>query len=124
MTNFEQWFAAPFAKTGDRLDTNEEEKLLIIDRLHKVLRPFILRREKTQVEKEMPDKKEYIVKCQMSALQKSLYKIVEEYRMNPFQQKAFHNYTMQLRKIANHPFLMMDSYHLNRIAWTSGKVEL
>jgi len=124
MTNFEQWFAAPFSKTGDKVDTNEEEKLLIIDRLHKVLRPFLLRREKSQVEQEMPDKKEYVVKCQMSALQKSLYRMVEDYRTNPFQAGGLHNATMQLRKIANHPFLMMDSYHLNRIVWTSGKVEL
>jgi SNF2 family DNA or RNA helicase len=51
--NFEQWFNAPFAyanKAKSKLETtmtlNEEETLLIINRLHKVLRPFLLRRLK------------------------------------------------------------------------------
>jgi len=124
MTNFEQWFAAPFAKGGDKVETNEEEKLLIIDRLHKVLRPFILRREKNQVEKEMPDKKEFVVKVRMSALQARLYEYVEKYKKNPFADVPLHNLTMQLRKIANHPFLMMNSYFPHHLARASGKVEL
>uniref|UniRef100_A0A3P8VIQ0 SWI/SNF related BAF chromatin remodeling complex subunit ATPase 4 n=1 Tax=Cynoglossus semilaevis TaxID=244447 RepID=A0A3P8VIQ0_CYNSE len=43
-STFEQWFNAPF------VDLNEEETILIIRRLHKVLRPFLLRRLKKEVE--------------------------------------------------------------------------
>ena len=53
---------------------NEEETILIIRRLHKVLRPFLLRRLKKDVESQLPEKTEYIIKCEMSGLQRVLYK--------------------------------------------------
>uniref|UniRef100_A0A4W6FJ33 SWI/SNF related BAF chromatin remodeling complex subunit ATPase 2 n=1 Tax=Lates calcarifer TaxID=8187 RepID=A0A4W6FJ33_LATCA len=56
-STFEQWFNAPFAMTGERVDLNEEETILIIRRLHKVLRPFLLRRLKKEVESQLPEKK-------------------------------------------------------------------
>ena len=71
---FEQWFNAPFAITGEKVELNEEETILIIRRLHKVLRPFLLRRLKKDVESQLPDKVEYIIKCEMSGLQRRLYK--------------------------------------------------
>ena len=71
---FEQWFNAPFAVTGEKVELNEEETILIIRRLHKVLRPFLLRRLKKDVESQLPDKVEYIIKCEMSGLQRTLYR--------------------------------------------------
>lgn len=59
-----------------QVELNEEETILIIRRLHKVLRPFLLRRLKKEVESQLPDKVEYIIKCDMSGLQKVLYKYV------------------------------------------------
>ena len=56
-----------------QVELNQEETLLIIRRLHKVLRPFLLRRLKKEVESQLPDKVEYVVKCDMSSLQKVLY---------------------------------------------------
>lgn len=38
------------------MDLNEEETILIIRRLHKVLRPFLLRRLKKEVEAQLPEK--------------------------------------------------------------------
>ena len=69
---------SPFAReTGqESIELNEEEQLLIIRRLHKVLRPFLLRRLKKDVEKDLPDKVETIVKCPMSALQQRIYEQV------------------------------------------------
>ena len=68
--SFGEWFNTPFANSGssDKIEWNEEEALLIIRRLHKVLRPFLLRRLKKDVESELPDKVEKIVKVRMSAL--------------------------------------------------------
>lgn len=57
-----------------QVELNEEETILIIRRLHKVLRPFLLRRLKKEVESQLPDKVEYIIKCDMSGLQRVLYK--------------------------------------------------
>ena len=39
-----------------QVELNAEESLLIIRRLHKVLRPFLLRRLKKEVESQLPDK--------------------------------------------------------------------
>lgn len=75
---FEQWFNAPFATTGEKVELNQEETMLIIRRLHKVLRPFLLRRLKKEVESQLPDKTEYVIKCEMSALQRVLYKHLQK----------------------------------------------
>ena len=79
--SFDEWFNAPFANSGssDKIELNEEEAL--IRRLHKVLRPFLLRRLKKDVERELPDKVEKVVKSWMSALQSQLYKHMKKYVM-------------------------------------------
>lgn len=90
---------------ASKVDLNEEETILIIRRLHKVLRPFLLRRLKKEVEAQLPEKVtlnstsfrlftckqfelgwldllfylftikvEYVIKCDMSALQRVLYR--------------------------------------------------
>jgi ATP-dependent helicase STH1/SNF2 len=76
--NFEAWFSKPFESAGiEGQDMNEEEKQLIIMRLHMVLRPFVLRRMKSEVAKYMPDKIEVVVKCQLSAWQQILYRWIQ-----------------------------------------------
>jgi ATP-dependent helicase STH1/SNF2 len=81
--SFDEWFNTPFANsgTGDKIELNEEEALLIIRRLHKVLRPFLLRRLKKDVESELPDKVEKVIKVRMSALQGQLYKQMKKHKM-------------------------------------------
>lgn len=113
---FEQWFNAPFALTGEKVELNEEETILIIRRLHKVLRPFLLRRLKKEVESQLPEKLEYVVKCDMSALQSLLYTHMqskgvlltdgsEKDKKGKGGTKTLMNTIMQLRKICNHPFM-------------------
>ena len=41
----------------------------VISRLHGIIRPFVLRRLKKDVETQMPGKFEHIVKCQLSRRQ-------------------------------------------------------
>ncbi len=62
---------------------NEEEQLIIIKRLHKVLRPFLLRRLKKDVESELPDKVETVIKCRMSILQQRLYDQIRKHGFLP-----------------------------------------
>ncbi|CAI4231994.1 unnamed protein product [Auanema sp. JU1783] len=106
---FEQWFNAPFATTGEKVELNQEETMLIIRRLHKVLRPFLLRRLKKEVESQLPDKTEYVIKCDMSALQKILYKHMRNGLLIDSKQstggRALMNTVVHLRKLCNHPFL-------------------
>ena len=110
-TTFEQWFNAPFANTTEKVELNNEESLLIIRRLHKVLRPFLLRRLKKEVESQLPDKVEYVIKVEMSGLQRAIYRHMQKGIMltdndKPGRQaKTLMNTLMQLRKVCNHPFM-------------------
>ncbi|CAI6451789.1 ASN_HP2_G0024980.mRNA.1.CDS.1 [Saccharomyces cerevisiae] len=114
---FEDWFNTPFANTGtqEKLELTEEETLLIIRRLHKVLRPFLLRRLKKEVEKDLPDKVEKVIKCKLSGLQQQLYQQMLKHNAlfvgagtegaTKGGIKGLNNKIMQLRKICNHPFV-------------------
>jgi len=81
--SFDEWFNTPFANTGggDKIELNEEESLLVIRRLHKVLRPFLLRRLKKDVEADLPDKSERVIKVRMSGLQARLYYQMQNFGM-------------------------------------------
>ncbi|KAF2404713.1 chromatin structure-remodeling complex subunit snf2 [Trichodelitschia bisporula] len=140
--SFDEWFNTPFANTGgqDKMELTEEEQLLVIRRLHKVLRPFLLRRLKRDVEKDLPDKTERVIKCSFSALQARLYKqLVNHNRLTVSDGKGgktglrgLSNMLMQLRKLCNHPFVfeevedqMNPTRSTNDLLWrTSGKFEL
>ncbi|CAF1187630.1 unnamed protein product [Rotaria sordida] len=129
-TTFEQWFNAPFATTCEKVELNPEETLLIIRRLHKVLRPFLLRRLKKEVESQLPDKIEYVIKCDMSALQRVMYNqmqtsgilLTEDKNGKASNPKALMNTIMQLRKICNHPFMFneIEEKLCNHFNYTSG----
>ncbi|KAF2114895.1 SNF2 family N-terminal domain-containing protein [Lophiotrema nucula] len=140
--SFDEWFNTPFANTGgqDKMELTEEEQLLVIKRLHKVLRPFLLRRLKKDVEKDLPDKTERVIKCNFSALQAKLYKqlvttnrmMVSDGKGGKTGMRGLSNMLMQLRKLCNHPFVfeevedqMNPARLTNDLLWrTAGKFEL
>lgn len=140
--SFDEWFNTPFANTGgqDRMELTEEEQLLVIRRLHKVLRPFLLRRLKKDVEKDLPDKQERVIKCKFSALQHKLYMqlmthsqiSVSDGKGGKTGIRGLTNMLMQLRKLCNHPFVfeqvedqMNPDKTTNDSIWrTAGKFEL
>ncbi|KAI8966773.1 chromatin remodeling complex SWI/SNF, component SWI2 and related ATPase [Daldinia sp. FL1419] len=139
---FDEWFNTPFANTGgqDKMELNEEEQILVIRRLHKVLRPFLLRRLKKDVEKDLPDKTEKVIKCKFSALQSRLYKqmvthqkiTISDKKGGKTKTQGLSNMIMQLRKLCNHPFVfdevenqMNPTNTSNDLLWrTAGKFEL
>jgi ATP-dependent helicase STH1/SNF2 len=82
---FDDWFNSPFAGGGEKLELNEEESLLIIRRLHQVLRPFLLRRLKKDVANDLPDKVEKVIRCGMSALQRRLYDQISKHGFLPIE---------------------------------------
>ena len=140
--SFDEWFNTPFANTGgqDKMELTEEEQLLVIRRLHKVLRPFLLRRLKKDVEKDLPDKLEKVIKCRFSALQAKLYTqlmnhqhlAVDDGKGGSKSMRGLSNMLMQLRKLCNHPFVfeavedqMNPDRMTNDLLWrTAGKFEL
>ncbi|KAF2004396.1 hypothetical protein P154DRAFT_458958 [Amniculicola lignicola CBS 123094] len=140
--SFDEWFNTPFANTGgqDKMELTEEEQLLVIRRLHKVLRPFLLRRLKKDVEKDLPDKTERVIKCNFSSLQAKLYKqlvthnrlMVSDGKGGKTGMRGLSNMLMQLRKLCNHPFVFEEvedqvnpGRGTNDLLWrTAGKFEL
>ena len=140
--SFDEWFNTPFSNTGtqDKIELSEEETLLVIRRLHKVLRPFLLRRLKKDVEKSLPNKIEKVIKCKKSGLQAKMYHQMLKYNklfVGDKENKAvgikgMNNKLMQLRKICNHPFvfpaiedMINPSHQNNDLIWrVSGKFEL
>ena len=135
LDDFEKWFNQPFSKAvGERqISLNEEETLLVINRLHQVLRPFLLRRVKKEVESELPDKVECVLKVDLSSWQKKLYKEIQEKSfcskdIMTWKSKSLNNSVMQLRKVCNHPYLFLHYESLPEVSdeiWRcSGKFEL
>ncbi|XVF28426.1 hypothetical protein REPUB_Repub15cG0028400 [Reevesia pubescens] len=138
--DFSQWFNKPFESTGDNSADeallSEEENLLIINRLHQVLRPFVLRRLKHKVENELPEKIERLVRCEASAYQKLLMMRVEENlgAIGNSKARSVHNSVMELRNICNHPYLsqlhveevdsLIPQHYLPSIIRLCGKLEM
>jgi len=100
---FDEWF---------NLDVDDTEaKQRIISQLHKILRPFMLRRLKVDVEKSLPPKTETVIFAGLTSIQKDLYKkillrdIATINGGNSGSHSAILNIVMQLRKCCNHPYL-------------------
>ncbi len=126
--SFESWFAAPFAQMGvekvaqteQQAQLTEEESLLIIRRLHQVLRPFLLRRLKSDVLRmgeQLPEKQEHILICDMSAWQKYMYlrickgeKILFTDAHGRRRFDKLSNPAVQFKKCVNHPYLFYSDH--------------
>lgn len=140
---FDQWFNRPFAQFGssnedDNNNLSNEERMFIIHRLHELLRPFMLRRVKSEVLDQLPEKVEKILRCDLSSWQKELYKQISKKAAvengllgDGFVQpqpasRGLNNVVMQLRKVCNHPYLFASQgYQINEnIIRSSGKLEL
>ncbi|XP_067460683.1 E1A-binding protein p400 isoform X4 [Thunnus thynnus] len=92
-------------------DQNQDYCHKLVIRLHRMIQPFILRRSKRDVEKQLPKKYEHILKCRLSSRQKSLY---EDILTQPGAQEALKTghfvsvlqVLMQLQRVCNHPDLV------------------
>ncbi|KAI8393924.1 SNF2 family N-terminal domain-containing protein [Radiomyces spectabilis] len=101
---FDEWFE----KQG-----GDQKK--VVEQLHKVLRPFLLRRIKSDVEKSLLPKKEINVYVKMSTMQRKWYQKILEKDIDAINGAAslgkkegktrLLNVVMQLRKCCNHPYL-------------------
>ncbi|KAH9624629.1 hypothetical protein KSS87_000784 [Heliosperma pusillum] len=104
---FKDWFCNPIS---GMVDGQEKVNKEVVDRLHNVLRPFLLRRLKRDVETQLPMKKEHVIYCRLSKRQRNLY---EDFIASAETQATLANSNfigmlsviMQLRKVCNHPDL-------------------
>ncbi|KIO30057.1 hypothetical protein M407DRAFT_69719 [Tulasnella calospora MUT 4182] len=108
--DFRDLFQNPVEKAIESGENINSETKDTVQKLHSLLRPYLLRRLKKDVEKELPGKHEHIVYCKLSKRQRFLY---DEFmsRATTKQTLASGNFLsiinclMQLRKVCNHPDL-------------------
>ncbi|GKT90535.1 LOW QUALITY PROTEIN: chromatin remodelling complex ATPase chain ISW [Colletotrichum tofieldiae] len=99
---FDQWFSG-----------REQDQDTVVQQLHRVLRPFLLRRVKSDVEKSLLPKKEVNVYLGMSDMQVKWYQKILEKDIDAVNgangkresKTRLLNIVMQLRKCCNHPYL-------------------
>ena len=113
---------------------NGEEELVVISRLHQVLRPFLLRRRKAEVETELPHKVEVVLRAGLSAWQSRYYSsLLTRQRVGTDGASGgggLMNRAMQLRKCCNHPYLFLQGSEYTaadarrETVRASGKLEL
>lgn len=101
---FQSYF--DLSRKGTEKET-EEKNTKVINRLHKILRPFLLRRIKKEAEKELPPKTEMHIKVGLTETQKKIYRdlLTKSAIDNGGTFSFFRNLVMQLRKTCNHPYL-------------------
>lgn len=99
---FDQWFSG-----------QDRDQDTVVQQLHRVLRPFLLRRVKSDVEKSLLPKKEINVYLGMSEMQIKWYQKILEKDIDAVNgangkresKTRLLNIVMQLRKCCNHPYL-------------------
>jgi superfamily II DNA or RNA helicase len=111
-TFFKNEYLLPIEKNADELK---------LQKLHSLIKPFILRRHKSQVATELPPKIESIHYCEMTEAQAEAYETAKSYFRNIIlqaidkdginrSQLAILQGLNKLRQIANHPVMVDDTY--------------
>ncbi|KAM9703567.1 chromatin-remodeling ATPase INO80 isoform 3-T6 [Menidia menidia] len=113
---FNEWFSKDIESHAENKSAIDENQL---SRLHMILKPFMLRRIKKDVENELSDKIEILSYCQLTSRQRLLYQALRnkisiedllQSSMGTAQQShsttsSLMNLVMQFRKVCNHPDL-------------------
>ncbi|KAL0956462.1 hypothetical protein HGRIS_002608 [Hohenbuehelia grisea] len=94
-------------------DEEEEKSKKVVEALHKILRPFLLRRVKSDVEKNLLPKKEINIYVGLTEMQRKWYRSVLEKDIDAVNgltgkkegKTRLMNMVMQLRKVTCHPYL-------------------
>jgi len=147
---FQSWFGfrdigqkGSYSTSEDQI-MEEQRKNSTVSKLHEILRPFLLRRIKTDVLTDMPPKKEVIVYSGMSKLQSGYANLIEQGTLRDIllaqgiedaRSLSQTNKQMNHRKNSNHPFLFgepidpnsghhMGTAHPHLLVRASGKFAL
>uniref|UniRef100_A0A7R9UX16 Uncharacterized protein n=1 Tax=Diacronema lutheri TaxID=2081491 RepID=A0A7R9UX16_DIALT len=107
LESFQSWF--DFDVTGDEGSQQilkREEEAQVVTKLHLILRPFLLRRLKADVDLSIPPKHEYILYCELTQQQRDVYvAVLERELVTAKGSLRLQNVLMQLRNVCNHPYL-------------------
>jgi non-specific serine/threonine protein kinase len=115
MLGSQEFFKSEFAVPIDRFGEKDQK-----DHLRKLLYPFILRRTKEQVAKDLPEKQEMVLFCEMGDEQRKIYEayrndfrdrimgVVQEQGINRSQLTILQG-LMKLRQICDSPAIMKET---------------
>ncbi|KAL7131882.1 hypothetical protein ABFS83_12G034800 [Erythranthe nasuta] len=119
---FESWFDFSGKCANDALKEEMEEKrrAQVVAKLHSILRPFLLRRLKADVEQLLPRKKEIILYATSTVHQKNFQEhlinrtleshLIEKTNYAYGMRGKLNNLMVQLRKNCNHPDLLESAF--------------
>ncbi|KAF7047585.1 hypothetical protein CFC21_056494 [Triticum aestivum] len=126
---FESWFDFS-GKADEELEeeTDEKKRVLVVSKLHSILRPFLLRRMKEDVEHMLPRKKEIIIYANMTEHQKQIQSHLIEQTFDDYLHESadivlrrpgiktkLNNLLIQLRKNCGHPDLFHSAFDSNSL---------
>lgn len=101
-------------KNGDQPLFEQEQ----VKNAKQIMRPFVLRRLKSDVLRDMPKKSDRVIRCPMTEKQKGMYNnLIAEFSAEADQSSEVNGIgmMMQLRKLANHPLLSRDYYNESKL---------
>ncbi|KAL1354807.1 hypothetical protein HN51_006861 [Arachis hypogaea] len=142
LEEFKSWFnlSGKCNNGATKEELEETRRGQVVTKLHAILRPFLLRRMKSDVEISLPRKKEIIIYANMTEHQKKLQdhlvnKTLENYFADMKSMgrgiKTLNNLVIQLRKVCNHPDLLESAFDgswlyppVNEIVEQCGKFRL
>eukprot|EP00736_Rhodelphis_marinus_P011437 Rmarinus@m.23235 len=123
LESFQSWFQFDSLqnKEGEAGIIAQERSDQVVTKLHHIIRPFVLRRVKKDVDLTIPPKKEITLYAPLSKLQLQYYDAVRNNDLKSVltedqvavalrqgQKLGMLNVLMQLRKVCNHPFLFYE----------------
>jgi ATP-dependent DNA helicase len=112
LENFESWFdfASSVGQEGaDQEILAKEQRNNVITKLHAILKPFLLRRVKSDVETSLPGKMEVIMYAEMTDKQREVNRLLMgdgDVDGKKGSISSLNNMLMQMRKNCNHPDLI------------------
>lgn len=126
LSQFQSWFdftddigkEDADSAAADTSRTEQEHRAKVVSKLHGILRPFLLRRLKGDVELSLPRKKEILLYAQMvpkqrefndALVNRTITELLQKFASGssvPVGHTAVNNMLMQLRKNCNHPDLI------------------
>ncbi|KAF3682913.1 ATP-dependent DNA helicase DDM1 [Capsicum annuum] len=122
LEEFESWFdlAGRCGSEAQKEEMEEKRRARVVAKLHGILRPFLLRRLKVDVEQMLPRKKEIILYATMTEHQKKFQDhlinrtlesyLTENVSIGNHCKGKLNNLMIQLRKNCNHPDLLESAY--------------
>ncbi|KAI0084539.1 SNF2 family N-terminal domain-containing protein [Irpex rosettiformis] len=96
LDTFQEWFTLPTTSFSTSHSSPRQTKL--INTLHTILRPFLLRRLKVDVEADLPPKKEYILYAPLTVKQREVYDAILNGHLRAILMKGQDSFDVKLKR--------------------------